>query len=105
MLNISGIVTTLNEEHNIAETIKSLQQVCNEVIIVDSNSTDRTAEIAENMGAKVYFQDYLGDGIQKNVALKYVTNAWVLSIDADERLTPELVAGRSKPVPGPDRWN
>lgn len=91
MLNISGIVTTLNEEHNIAETIKSLQQVCNEVIIVDSNSTDRTAEIAENMGAKVYFQDYLGDGIQKNVALKFVKNRWVLSIDADERLTPELV--------------
>lgn len=88
---ISGIVTTLNEERNIAECIRSLKQVCNEVIVVDSLSQDRTREIAEQEGARVYIQSYLGDGIQKNVALKYVTNPWVISIDADERLTPELV--------------
>lgn len=91
MKAISGIITTLNEEHNIAEAIRSLQQVCDEVVVVDSNSTDRTVETARAAGAVVYTQHYLGDGIQKNVALKYVKNLWVLSIDADERLTPELV--------------
>lgn len=91
MKPISGIITTLNEEKNIAAVIHSLQQVCDEVIVVDSNSKDRTREIAEQEGAKVFIQPYLGDGIQKNVALKYVKNEWVISIDADERLTPELV--------------
>lgn len=92
MKQISGIITTLNEERNIQEAIRSLQQVCDEVIVVDSNSTDRTVELAKQAGAQAYLQSYLGDGIQKNVALKYVKNDWVLSIDADERLTPELVA-------------
>lgn len=92
MKHISGIITTLNEERNIEAAIRSLQQVCDEVVVVDSESTDRTREIAQAAGASVYIQPYLGDGIQKNVALKYVKNLWVLSIDADERLTPELVA-------------
>ena len=88
---ISGIVTTLNEERNIAACVRSLFQVSAEVIVVDSLSHDRTREIAEAEGARVFTQPYLGDGIQKNVALQYVTNPWVISIDADERLTPELV--------------
>ncbi|MCR5822390.1 MAG: glycosyltransferase family 2 protein, partial [Bacteroidales bacterium] len=90
--NVSGIVTTLNEEANIEACIRSLQQVCDEVVVVDSCSTDRTVELAEAAGARVFTQPYLGDGIQKNVALQYVKNLWVLSIDADERLAPELVA-------------
>ena len=90
-MNISGIITTLNEEANIADAIASLRQVCDEIVVVDSESTDRTVEIARKLGAKVYLQKYLGDGIQKNVALQYVTNLWVLSIDADERLSDELV--------------
>ena len=91
MKAISGIITTLNEEKNIVGAIQSLQQICDEVIVVDSFSTDNTVEVAKQAGAKVYQQSYLGDGIQKNVALKYVKNLWVISIDADERLTPELV--------------
>lgn len=90
-MNISGIITTLNEEANIRDAIRSLQQVCDEVVVVDSLSTDRTADIAREAGARVVLQPYLGDGIQKNVALQYVKNLWVLSIDADERLTPGLV--------------
>ena len=89
-MNISGIITTLNEENNISDCIISLQQVCNEVIVIDSGSNDQTISIAEKVGAKVYHQSYLGDGIQKNVALQYAQNDWVLSLDADERLTPEL---------------
>ena len=88
---LSGIITTLNEEANIRGAVESLLQVCDEVIVVDSCSTDRTVEVARAAGAIVYEQPYLGDGIQKNVALQYVHNLWVLSIDADERLTPELV--------------
>ena len=88
---ITGIIITLNEEKNIKECILSLQQICNEIIVVDSESTDKTREIAEELKAKVYIQPYLGDGIQKNVGLKYATNSWIFSLDADERLTPELV--------------
>ena len=91
-MKISGIVTTLNEERNIAECIRSLRQICDEVVVVDSYSSDRTCDIARGEGATVVMQSYLGDGIQKNVALSHVKNQWVLSIDADERLTPELVA-------------
>lgn len=88
---LSGIITTLNEESNIVDAIRSLQQVCDEVVVVDSCSSDHTVELATAAGARVFSQPYLGDGIQKNVALKYVRNLWVISIDADERLTPELV--------------
>ena len=91
MTNITGVIITLNEEQNIAECIASLQQVCNEIIVVDSNSTDSTVEIAERLGARVYRQSYLGDGPQKNHGLQFASNDWILSLDADERLTPELV--------------
>jgi glycosyltransferase involved in cell wall biosynthesis len=91
MKNITGIIITLNEEKNIKNCILSLQQICNEIIVVDSESVDKTREIAEELGAKVYVQPYLGDGIQKNVGLQYATHQWIFSMDADERLTPELI--------------
>ncbi|CAM3882403.1 glycosyltransferase family 2 protein [Vreelandella rituensis] len=88
---ISANIITLNEESNIGPCIDSVLQVCDEVIVVDSGSVDKTVEIAESKGAKVVFQKYLGDGFQKNIANEYVKNKWILSIDADERLTPEAV--------------
>ncbi len=88
---ITGIVITLNEERNIKQCIESLQQVCSEIIIVDSESQDNTVAIATKLGAKVINQPYLGDGIQKNVGIDYASNDWILSLDADERLTPEAV--------------
>jgi len=91
MNNITGIIITLNEEKNIEACILSLRRICNEIIVVDSESTDKTREIAEHLGAKVYLKPYLGDGIQKNVGLKYASNPWIFSLDADERLTPELI--------------
>jgi glycosyltransferase involved in cell wall biosynthesis len=87
---ISGIITTLNEAQHIVACITSLQLICNEVIVIDSGSTDNTCELARSAGATVYHQSYLGDGFQKNVALQYVQNAWVFSLDADERIMPEL---------------
>lgn len=89
---ITGVVITLNESKNIVECIQSLQQVCSEIVVVDSNSTDNTRELAESLGAKVVIQSYLGDGIQKNVGLDHTDNSWILSIDADERLTEEMVS-------------
>ena len=92
MNQITGVIITLNEAQNIAECIASLQTVCNEIIVVDSGSQDQTREIAESCGARVFVQSYLGDGPQKNYGLQFATNDWILSLDADERLTPELIA-------------
>ncbi|RBO83189.1 glycosyltransferase family 2 protein [Marinomonas aquiplantarum] len=88
---ISGNIITLNEENNISDCIKSLQTVCDEIIVVDSGSHDNTINIAKTLGAKIVHQAYLGDGIQKNVALKHTKNTWVLSLDADERLTQDAI--------------
>lgn len=91
-MRLCGIVTTLNEAANIEACLKSLWQVCDEIIVTDSNSHDDTAEIAERAGAKVYRHHYIGDGPQKNLALPHTECPWVLSIDADERLSDELAA-------------
>ena len=90
-MKITGIVTALNEEQHILDCIRSLQKVCDEVVVTDSFSTDRTVEIAREAGAKVYQHEYIGDGPQKNLALPYAKNDWVISLDADERLSDELV--------------
>ncbi len=91
-MNITGIITTLNEEQNIVECIQSLQKICNEIIVVDSFSTDNTIFLAEQLGAKVFKQTYLGDGIQKNFGLQFASNKWIFSLDADERITDELAS-------------
>lgn len=91
MMQITANIITLNEEHNIKACIESLSDLCNEIIVVDSNSSDKTVEIALALGAKVIMQDYLGDGPQKNVALKYASNDWILSLDADERLEEQMI--------------
>jgi len=88
---ISGIVITLNEGRNIAGCIESLRRVCDEVIVVDSLSTDETVVLAQRAGAITVLQSYLGDGPQKNVGLAHARNHWVLSVDADERLTDGMV--------------
>ncbi len=92
MSGITGVIITLNEEKNIAEAIDSLRPLCSEIIVVDSQSTDRTCEIALEKGARIIVQEYLGDGPQKNRAVEIATNDWILSMDADERLLPESVA-------------
>ncbi|MBR4391895.1 MAG: glycosyltransferase family 2 protein [Bacteroidales bacterium] len=90
MGKITGLVITLNEEKNICECIESLRQICDEIVVVDSCSQDRTVELAAAMGAKTLVQPYLGDGPQKNVGIDLASNTWVFSLDADERVTPEL---------------
>ena len=87
---ITGLIITLNEEDNIRECILSLRLICDEVVVVDSCSTDRTVAIAQEMGAKTVVQPYLGDGPQKNVGIAQASHHWVFSLDADERISPEL---------------
>ena len=91
-MKITGNIITLNEEHNIEACIRSLQSVCDEIIVVDSNSSDKTTALAEALGAKVVSQAYLGDGPQKNVVIEHAVHEWILSIDADERLDDEMMA-------------
>ncbi|MFM2481328.1 glycosyltransferase family 2 protein [Celerinatantimonas sp. YJH-8] len=87
---ITANIITLNEEKHIKACIESLQPVCDEIVVVDSGSHDDTVRIAESMGAKIVHQPYLGDGFQKNVALEHASNDWILSLDADERVTPGM---------------
>ncbi len=87
---LSVILITKNEQAHIRACLESVA-FADEIIVVDSGSTDDTVEIARSMGAKVSVtQDWPGFGPQKNRALDQASGDWVLSIDADERLTPEL---------------
>ena len=87
---LSVVIIALDEEGSIGEALESVQWA-DEVVVVDSGSTDRTVEIARARGAKVLVTgDWPGFGAQKNRALGEATRDWVLSLDADERVTPEL---------------
>jgi glycosyltransferase involved in cell wall biosynthesis len=89
---ISAVITTFNEERNVAACIESLLW-CDEVVVVDSFSTDRTPEIARSY-EKVRFLErkYFGSASQKNWAMDQAQHEWILILDADERCTPELQA-------------
>ncbi len=86
---ISVTIITLNEEANIERAIGSVAWA-DEVIVVDSGSTDRTRELAKKLGARVYSNPWLGYGQQKNFAHEKAKEQWVLNIDADEVVTSEL---------------
>ena len=90
-MQISATIVTLNEENNIARAIDSLR-CADEVVVVDSGSTDRTREIALHHGARVIEEHWRGYAAQKNFAAASATHEWILSLDADEQLTPELAA-------------
>lgn len=89
-VKISCYIRTLNEERMIGDVISAAFKVCDEVILVDSLSTDRTKEIAEREGAKVIEQVWLGNGFQKRVGEELCSNDWLLDLDADEVVSDEL---------------
>lgn len=92
MSSLSVILISKNESANIRDCLQSVSWA-DEIIVVDSCSTDDTANIAREMGAQVYVHsDWPGFGPQKNRALDHASKDWVFSIDADERVTPELRA-------------
>jgi glycosyltransferase involved in cell wall biosynthesis len=90
-VKISATIITLNEERNVARAIESLR-CCDEILVVDSGSTDRTCEIARLHGARVVECPWLGYAAQKNHAAGLACNEWILSIDADEALSEALEA-------------
>ena len=90
MTKISACIISYNEENKIEDCLKSLEGVVDEIIVVDSLSTDRTKEIIHKYTDKIYDQKFLGHVEQKNLAVEKANNDWVLSLDCDERLTDEL---------------
>ncbi len=89
-LPVSLVIITFNEENNIKRCIESVPWA-SEVIVLDSQSSDETKMIAERCGAKVFEQKFLGYREQKQKAVELATQPWILSLDADEVLSPELI--------------
>lgn len=93
-VKISIALITLNEEANLRLTLESVQPLVRdgqgEIIVVDSGSTDRTLEIARSFGAKIFSEPWKGFAAQKNSAMEKASGDWVLQLDADEALEPEL---------------
>lgn len=92
LLPLSGVVITFNERDRIARCLQSLLDVCTQVVVVDSGSTDGTPELAASMGAQVIHQPWLGFATQKNLAIDHANQPWVLLLDADEWLEPSACA-------------
>src|SRR5256714_4619195 len=91
---LSVVIITHNEEANLARTLESVKTLVadgkGEIIVVDSRSTDRTVEIAESYGAKVFVEEWKGYAAQKNSAIDKAMGDWILSLDADEEVDSEL---------------
>lgn len=91
-MTLSAVIITRNEEAMLADCLRSVA-FADEIVVVDSLSSDRTVEIARAHGARVLeTTDWPGFGPQKNRAIELATGDWILSIDADERVTPELAS-------------
>lgn len=88
-MKLSLVVITLNEENSIGRCIGSVP-FADEIIVVDSGSTDSTEEVAENCGAKVMFHEFRSYSTQKQWAIEQASGRWILSLDADEYLSEEL---------------
>jgi len=90
MIPLSVVIITYNEEKNIGRCLDSVKEIVDEVVVVDSLSTDRTQEICREKGTRVIEQAFLGYTQQKNFALTQAKYPFVLSLDADEALSEEL---------------
>ena len=93
-MKLSVVLITHNEERNLGRTLESVKPLVadgrGEIIVVDSGSTDRTVEISETYGAKVFLEEWKGFAAQKNSALDKASGDWILSLDADEEVEPTL---------------
>jgi len=90
MTKLSVVIIAHNEEGIIQHCLDSVKQIADEIIVVDSNSDDRTVEICRTNGCKVFHRAFDGYGTQKQFAVDQAINDWILSVDADEVLTKEL---------------
>jgi glycosyltransferase involved in cell wall biosynthesis len=89
-MKISATVITLNEQRHIRQCLQSLQEVADEVIVVDSGSQDATLKIAAELGARTFLHAWTNYSDQKNFASSLAQHEWILSLDADECLSPAL---------------
>jgi len=105
-MKITATIITLNEERHIARSIESLR-CCDEILVVDSGSVDRTTELASKLGARVVESPWPGYAAQKNFAAEQARHDWILSIDADEALSESLegeIWNLKKKGPGYDAY-
>jgi glycosyltransferase involved in cell wall biosynthesis len=100
MPRLSVVIIARNEAANIGACLASVT-FADEIVVVDSQSADATAEIARSKGARVVSRDFDGFGPQKNYALSLAQGDWVLSIDADERVSPELATAIKRAMDAP----
>ena len=89
-MKLSIGIITYNEENRIGRTLDAIKDIADEIIVVDSESTDRTVEIAKFKGAQVFVEKWKGYGSQKNSVLEKCKGEWVLLIDADEVISMKL---------------
>lgn len=101
-VKVSATIITKNEEDHMVDCLKSARLVADEIIVLDSGSTDRTVELARQYADIVEVTDWPGFGIQKQRALDKATGDWVLSLDADERITPMLAKEINHHLAAPD---
>lgn len=101
MNKLSVVIITKNEEKNIERAIKSVKEIADEIIVLDSYSTDKTAEIAKKLGAKVYFREFTSFSDQKNFAISLASNDWVFVLDADEEVSEKLRENIKKVLENP----
>jgi glycosyltransferase involved in cell wall biosynthesis len=90
MNRLSACLITLNEEHNLPRALASLEGIADEIIVVDSGSTDKTASIAREHGVALFERAWTNYSEQKNFAAECAQNEWVFSMDADEELSSAL---------------
>jgi glycosyltransferase involved in cell wall biosynthesis len=106
-VTLSVVIITHNEEANLARTLASVQPLVSdgkgEIIVVDSGSTDRTVEIAKSFAAKIFVEEWKGFAAQKNSAIDKATGDYVLSLDADEAVSPDLAEEIQTTVRNPPR--
>jgi glycosyltransferase involved in cell wall biosynthesis len=101
MVRLSAFIITKNEKPDIEGCLAGLKGLVDEIVVVDNESTDGTPEICLAAGAKVYSREFSGFGPQKQYALEQTTGEWVLSVDADERVTPDLASEIRRAVENP----
>jgi glycosyltransferase involved in cell wall biosynthesis len=89
-MKISAVIITYNEEKRLEATLRSVKEIASEIVVVDSFSTDDTVKVAKKYDAKVYKREWTNYSDQKNYADTKASHPWILSLDADERLSPGL---------------
>ncbi len=87
---LSAVIITLNEERNIKRCIDSIKDVVDEIIVVDSGSTDKTKQICETAGVRFIYKDWEGYAVARNAGASMAANDWIVALDADEAFSDEL---------------